>query len=145
MYREKACELFCNGYNCAQATVGAFAEKIGLSLEDATTYAAGFGGGGAGTREVCGAISGLLFVAGKLHGAYDPLDNKAKTAFYKRVQGLIQEFTDEFGTTNCAELLKKAAILPKKEPSERTAAYYATRPCVRFVEKAAQLLEKEFI
>ena len=35
IYTEKAVALFREGYNCAQAVTGAFAEQFGMSQEDA--------------------------------------------------------------------------------------------------------------
>lgn len=36
---EKAVDLFCEGYNCAQSVFGAFADEIGLDLKQALKMA----------------------------------------------------------------------------------------------------------
>ena len=141
---EKAIDLFCKGYNCAQSTAAAFAEDAGLNEDTITAMMAGFGGGVGGTREMCGAVSGLVWALGIAQGNYDPLDNDAKTEMYKNVREAIGEFTEKFGTTNCRELLLKADCLPKPDPSVRNAEYYATRPCAHFVEAAAGIAARRF-
>jgi len=136
---ENAVDFFCKGYNCAQSTAAAFAEDAGLNAETITAMMAGFGGGGGGTREMCGAVSGMVWAIGIAKGNYDPLDNDAKTEMYKNVREAIEEFTAKFGTINCRELLLKADCLAKPDPSVRNAEYYASRPCAHFVEAAAEI------
>ena len=136
---EKAVEYFCEGYNCAQSTAASFAEDAGLDPEDVLTMMAGFGGGIGGTREMCGAVCGMVWALGIAEGNYPPHDNEAKTELYKNVRESIHEFTEKFGTTCCRELLLKAGCLPKPEPSVRNAEYYAKRPCAHFVEAAAEI------
>ena len=42
---EKAVKLFTDGYNCAQAVFGAFAEDVGIPRIQALKLSAPFGGG----------------------------------------------------------------------------------------------------
>jgi len=141
-YGEIAVLHFTKGHNCAQATALAFAPDYGL--DDATVLCAmaGFGAGMGGLRETCGAVSAMVYVAGLHTGGYLPSDNAAKKALYELVREMVGQFSDEHGTTCCRELLKKAACFPKTDPSERTAQYYAVRPCARFVASAARIIEK---
>ncbi len=136
---ERAVENFCKGYNCAQATAGAFAAEAGVDEAAVMTMMAGFGGGMGGTRELCGAVSGMVWAIGCLAGPYDPHDNEAKTRLYRAVRSAIETFNEKFGTTCCRELLLKAGCLPKPEPSVRNAEYYAKRPCAHFVAEAASI------
>ena len=53
-----AAELFCKGYNCAQAVTVAFCDVTGLSEDFSAMLASSFGGGMGRMREVCGAVSG---------------------------------------------------------------------------------------
>lgn len=64
---ERARELFLEGCNCAQAVFLAFAEDK-LDRETALKIASGFGGGMAGMRDVCGAVSGMFMAYGLLCG-----------------------------------------------------------------------------
>ena len=136
---EKAVEYFCEGYNCAQSTAASFAEEAGLDPKAVLTMMAGFGGGIGGTREMCGAVCGMVWALGVAEGNYQPHDNAAKTELYKNVREAIHEFTEKFGTTRCRDLLLKAGCIPKPEPSVRNAEYYAKRPCAHFVEAAAEI------
>lgn len=138
-YGEKAVDFFYNGFNCAQSTAAAFAEDAGLPEETITAMMAGFGGGIGGSRELCGAVTGMVWALGLKGGSYDPHDNAAKTELYAKVREAITEFIDRFGTTSCRELLLKANCIPKPDPSARNAEYYAKRPCAHFVEAAAEI------
>ena len=104
--------------------------------------AAGFGGGMGGQREQCGAVSAMVFLAGLAYGEYDPKDNAKKKELYDLVKKMTAEFKEKYGTTNCRELLTKASVLPKPDPSERTAEYYKARPCIRFVIEAAEIINR---
>ncbi|MBR3908968.1 MAG: C_GCAxxG_C_C family protein, partial [Clostridia bacterium] len=59
---EKAVKLFTDGYNCAQAVFGAFADDLGFDEATALKIAAPFGGGFGRQREVCGAVLGMTMV-----------------------------------------------------------------------------------
>ena len=61
-------------YNCAQAVLVPFAEKKGLSAEQARGIAANFGSG-MRIGQVCGAITGGLMVLG-LYGAGQEADSR---------------------------------------------------------------------
>lgn len=69
-HEQTACSLFRQGYNCAQAVVGAFCDEIGMTQSAALRLASAFGGGMGRMREVCGAVSGMYMVLGILYG-YD--------------------------------------------------------------------------
>ncbi len=135
----QAAELFCSGYNCAQAVAAAFSDVTGLSPEFSAKAVSGFGGGFGRLREVCGAVSGMTFVISNLYG-YDAPDPDKQAALYALVQRLLGQFRNEAGALVCRELLDKPSSDPT--PSPRTAEYYAKRPCARFVILAAQILDK---
>ena len=136
---EQAAQLFMEGANCAQAVTVAFADEMGLSKEFAAKMACSFGGGMGRMREVCGAVSGMLMVAGLLYGYTEDV-NGAKMEHYKLVQALAGAFREQTGSIVCREILKNPPSDPV--PSPRTEEYYATRPCVRMVYTAAGILEE---
>lgn len=140
-HAEKARDLFLSGCSCSQAVFGAFAGELGLDPDAALRLASSFGGGLGGMRDTCGAVSGMLMVAGLKWGYSDVGNLDIKTAHYARTRKLIERFKAEHETIVCRELLAHLGDL-KKEPSARTAQYYKERPCVRFVETAAQLLDQ---
>ena len=90
-------------------------------------------------REVCGAVSGMLTVAGILYGYHSPDDDEAKKAHYTLVQQLAEKFRQQAGSIICREILKNPPSDPA--PSPRTAQYYAERPCSRMVYLAASVLD----
>ncbi len=139
----KAAEFFCNGCNCAQAVFGAFADDCGIDTKTALKLSSSFGGGMGRLREVCGAVTGMFMVAGLLSGYVDTDDKEKKDAHYKLIQQLANEFKAVHSTYICRDLL---GTLADNSPvsSPRTAEYYKTRPCVRFVITAAEILDKHY-
>ena len=138
-----AAELFVNGCNCSQAVFGAFAKDCGMDKRTALKLSSSFGGGMGRLREVCGAVTGMFMVAGLLSGYTDIDDKQKKDEHYKLIQSLAQDFNQIHSTYICRELLGK---IGKDSPvsSPRTPEYYQTRPCVRFVISAAEILDKRF-
>jgi C_GCAxxG_C_C family probable redox protein len=91
-------------------------------------------------REVCGAVSGMLLVAGLLYGYDTPGDDVSKKNHYARVQYLAGQFREQVGSIVCREILKNPPSDPN--PSPRTAEYYAKRPCARMVYLAGEILDR---
>lgn len=140
--KEKAKELFLEGYNCAQSVAGAFAEEMGIDFKTVVKMSSSFGGGMGRMREVCGAVSGMFLVAGALYGYDAPKDVQAKKEHYERIQLLASRFKEQTGSIICRELLGTAGEDNSPIPSERTKEYYKKRPCVEMVSLAAEILEK---
>lgn len=137
---EKALELFFQGYNCAQSIAGAFSDVMGISQEAALRLSAGFGGGMSDHKGPCGAVSGMIMIAGAVAGSYPPADLAKKRALYAAANDMKARFREKYGSLLCSELLKKAAILPPPQASPRTAEYYARRPCAHFIAAAAVIV-----
>ena len=93
----RAREFFTSGYNCAQAVALAYEDVIELDAETIAKLAASFGGGLSRLREVCGAVSGMAFVAGSLIPANNPLDTVAKRD--KRLESTLMKAGFEVSTT----------------------------------------------
>lgn len=141
-HAEKARELFKEGYNCAQAVVGAYAEEIGLPKETLMKLASSFGGGMGGLRESCGAVTGMFMVLGLLKGYDGAKADEEKKAHYAKIRALHDGFVAEHDTIVCRELLAATPGKLQSDPLPRTPEYYKVRPCVRFVESAAKLLDE---
>ena len=139
-HRMEAVELFVNGYNCAQAITVAFRDVTGLEESFSAKMASSFGGGMGRMREVCGAVSGMLMVAGLLYGYDVKDDDETKKGHYTLVQELAGQFREQVGSIICREILKNPPSDPN--PSPRTAEYYAQRPCARMVYVAAEILDR---
>lgn len=132
---DSAAKMFGSGYNCAQSVATALAEKAGLEPERMLALSAPFGGGVARTRNVCGAVSGMLMILGAAH----PDLNKAE--IYALSREAMERFASEFGSVICAELLAGIESDSSPVPSERTKEYYAVRPCEKFIRFASKLAE----
>ena len=135
----EAAKLFYEGYNCAQAVAMVFADMVGLDAKFCAKAVSSFGGGMGRLREVCGAVSGMLFVAGILYGYDTKDDEQAKKEHYTRVQELAGKFREENGSIICREILKNPPSDPN--PTPRTAPYYKERPCAHMVVTAVKILE----
>ena len=139
---ERAKALFLEGYNCAQAVVGAFSEEFSMDFSALMKSISSFGGGMGRLREVCGAVSGMFFVAGALYGYDDPKAKKEKAEHYRLIQKLAEKFREKNGSIICRELLGEGDRPITHIPSERTTVYYRKRPCAELVADAVLVLEE---
>jgi C_GCAxxG_C_C family probable redox protein len=89
---EKARALHKQGCNCCQSVVMAYADRLPIDAKAAMDVAAPFGRGLAGTREVCGCVSGMAMVCGLTGHTAD-------------VRPLIEKFRTEEGDIVCGRLL----------------------------------------
>lgn len=138
----RAVENFMAGYGCCQSVVAAFADLYGIDEVMAKRIAAGFGGGVGRMRMMCGAVSGIVMLAGLDCGQTEGSDREGKSACYKVVQELLAKSKEQNGSLICAEILgiqghEKATNSYVASP--RTAEYYKKRPCAAKVESAARI------
>lgn len=140
--REIGENYFKSGYNCAQAVALTFAGEMGLEKDLVAKMISGFGGGFGRMREVCGAVSGMVFVLSTLEGQFDPADSEGKIATYQKVQALMKEFKEQNGSYICRELLSLPEGNSEPVPEKRTETYYKKRPCANLVGNACEILEK---
>lgn len=138
----EAGRLFLEGYNCSQAVLGAFSDVTGMDFETSMKLSSSFGGGMGRMREVCGAVSGMFMVAGLILGYTDPKDDKLKAKHYALIQKLSEKFKEKFGTIICRELLVNIKHDTSNIPTKRDEEFYKKRPCLRFVETAAQIIDE---
>ena len=137
---EEAQAHFAAGMNCAQAVAAAFAGEIGMDAATAARLVVGFGGGFGRMREVCGAVSGMVFVLGALRGGEAAASPEAKRDLYAAVQRVMKRFAAENGSYICGELLGGRPRGEDPRPDARTPEYYRKRPCGELVRSAANLL-----
>ena len=134
--------LFRSGYNCSQTVFATFADVSGMTEEEAARLASPFGAGFGKMREVCGAVTGMVMLAGVLEGYSDPADAEAKKELYALVQKMCNEFKEREGSLICRELLGLKEGEDLAEPAARTEEYYQSRPCIRLCRTAAAIAEK---
>lgn len=149
----KARRLFKEGgYNCCQAVVLAYSDIFGLDDKTAASLSSGFGGGMGRLREVCGSVSGMVFLSGLISPADDPSDKKGRTANYALVQEMASEFKAINGSIVCRELLgivpsgsSESPVRESPEPSDRTQEYYRKRPCEELVGISARIAGEKIL
>lgn len=127
---EKALMNHMSGYNCAQAVACAFADAVGMDEKDVFRMSEGFGFG-MGSKQVCGAVSGMQMIASCLSSDGDTDDPKTKGMTYKVMRELQQQFIDKNSSIICDDLLGGQGR-PK------------LRSCPGCVEDAASILEEYF-
>ncbi|MEE0775607.1 MAG: C-GCAxxG-C-C family protein [Bacillota bacterium] len=129
--REKAKEKFTCGYNCAQSVLCAYAEELGIDESAAYRLSEGFGGG-MGMKDVCGAVSGMIMVAGMKSDASLDKVGQTKQDTYANVQELCKQFKAKNGSLKCAKLVNDRA---KEDPA------YKKQLCSGYIDCACELLE----
>ena len=133
---EMAMEYHAQGYNCAQAVVLAYADKMGLDKMLAAKIAEPFGGGMGQLREVCGAFSGALMVFGSQKAQGEETDKKVRGKLYEETRQMAEEFQELAGSLICGELLK----LPQEMPDGQEGNCYTRKPCSEYVRIAAEIV-----
>lgn len=99
--KEKAGQLFDNGFNCAQSVLQATCSDVG---DDLNNIAAAFGGGIGNSKCLCGAVSGGVMALG--------LQGKGK-----RSAEVVTEFKKHNRTT-CCKALSAPFVWMSKEHSD---------------------------
>ena len=106
-YQDRAMELRHDPtfhYNCAQAVLMPFSEKLGLTEAQAQDLGSLFAGGmycGA----TCGAITGALMALGLKYGHCELGDEEAKATMLAKKAAFEQKFAEENGSLICRELV----------------------------------------
>lgn len=115
---KKAMEYHSRGFNCAQSVLAAFADLVSVPETQLMDLAGGFGGG-TGTGELCGAVSGAVMTLGLL----TPVDPADPVGSKKRTVALSKEFQKRFSgifeAVRCQELLKKKFLPDERIPAAR--------------------------
>ncbi len=141
--QQKAHDYFYGGYNCAQSVFAAFHAEMGLSEETALKLMVSMGGGVGGLREICGAFTGAAVALNMIQKEIKKADLDYKKQMYALVQQKAEAFKQQYGTVICCDLLELNDITPSPVPAVRDEAYYEVRPCGKYVEYAAKLVEDE--
>ena len=140
--KNDAINNFYEGYNCCQAVVLAFKDLLPIDEKTLLEMSSSFGGGISRLRETCGAVSGMAIVLGLLYGYSDPKSQEKKTNHYARVQEVILKFEEKNHSLVCRELLKLQDRHSAPIPTVRTKDFYNSRPCVKLIGDATDLLEE---
>lgn len=103
---EKKClDKFNKGFNCSQAVLSSFCEKLGFDEKIALKLSSGFGGGVGGSQNICGAVTGSVMVIGLKYGYNNVEDIINKELTDKKVKEFFQRFQKKHLYLNCKDLL----------------------------------------
>ena len=94
--RNLALDLKHSGCNCCQAVIAAYAEELGIDLEQAKALGAAFGAGMGNMKGNCGALCGAQIVLGLMRYSGRPLSAEARNIY--------AEFENRCGGTVCADI-----------------------------------------
>lgn len=137
--KDKAIEIFKEGYNCSQAVVMAFEDVVGIDRNTLSRMAVGLGGGVGRMREVCGAVTGMAMVLGLVFGNEDA---DSKNTVYPYVQEACAKFKEANGSIVCRELLAGVPVSAGGAAEARSESFYKKRPCAELVGMAAEIAEE---
>ena len=102
--KEKAIQLHDHGYNCAQAVLLAFEDKLDVDSKLLFKISEGFGAGMGSTRGTCGALSGAVMLAGLLNSDADLEHPVSKKVTYQLDREIYRIFTEKAGASICRDL-----------------------------------------
>jgi C_GCAxxG_C_C family probable redox protein len=102
--KEIALNHFREGRNCAQSVLLSFSDDLELDPKTAIEIASGFGAGMGRLQKTCGALTGSFMVIG-LHNSRSISDeHERKETTNRLIQELEEDFSREFGYSECALL-----------------------------------------
>ncbi len=100
-----------NGMNCAQAVALPFCDELGIDKKTVMMGLEGFGAGMGNRNQICGALSGAVFIASlkTSDGNLEKPSSKAKT--YSVTGNICEEFKNRCGAINCKDILNNGKPL----------------------------------
>lgn len=140
MTKEEIKNLFMQGIDCSQVVTGAFAEKMGMTEEQARKVSSCFGGGMM-CGETCGAVAGALMVIGMVYGHSREGDQSQKEIMAAKTGEFKKLFGEKYSSCICRELLGHDISKPgeMEKVLEKGLMFDF---CPRVVEDTIDILEK---
>ena len=132
---QQSVEHFKSGYFCAESVLLAVSEHYGIKSNFIPSIATGFCSGTSRTSGLCGAVAGGILSINLFSGRRSPKESVEEN--YKYVREFIQIFQEEFGTTNCAELID--CDLGTKEGQKKFRTENLKEECYRFTQEATRM------
>lgn len=102
--KEKAIALHDKRYNCAQAVLLSMCDQLGVDPQTAFKMAEGFGLGMGSMENTCGALSGVIMLAGLKYSDGDLESPKTKASTYKLCRDMTEAFKEKTGALVCKDL-----------------------------------------
>lgn len=130
----KSVNYFKSGYFCAESVLLAISEHYGIESEFIPSIATGFCSGTSRTSGLCGAVAGGILSINLFSGRRSPKESVEDN--YTYVREFLQSFQEEFGTTNCAELIgcELGTTAGRKKFKEEN----LKEECYRFTQEATR-------
>ena len=140
MTKEEIKNLFMQGIDCSQVVTGAFAEKMGMTEEQARKVSSCFGGGMM-CGETCVAVTGALMVIGMVYGHSREGDQSQKEIMAAKTGEFKKLFGEKYSSCICRELLGHDISKPgeMEKVLEKGLMFDF---CPRVVEDTIDILEK---
>ena len=133
---EIAEQKFVDGMYCAESVVSTVAEKLSIESPLIPGIATGFCSGMARTCGTCGALTGGILGLNLVLGRN--VTSESVESNYAAVQSLVEQFQENFGSTNCEELL--GCNLGTEEGQQVFNAKNLGKRCQKFTGKAAEIV-----
>jgi C_GCAxxG_C_C family probable redox protein len=140
-HKEKAKQLYNDGYHCAQALVGAYADDFGYNAKNVMKLSKCFG---SGMRHggLCGCISAAFMICGMVYGGQNPLDSELEMHGNKMADKFLERFKEKTGGKYlCCEILdadiSTSEGLAKARMDGRT-----KRICPKILEISIEVLDE---
>ena len=140
MTKEDVQKAFGGGLDCSQVIMGEWAERFGISREEAYKTASPFGGG-MFRGDTCGAVSGAMLVLGKKYGHCRAGDLEAKG----KLMGKIAEFQAQFCKNNPSTICRDLIDFDLSKPGQLEAALASGQlleRCPGYVLEALDILDR---
>ncbi len=125
---------FDAGFNCAEATLRAVCQVLGMEHDRVPAVASAFGGGIARRGYTCGAVSGAALAVGLALGRMDA--SESRNPSYEAMGRFLDEFGQRFGSVMCKDI-SGVDFLTKEGQREYKERVHAEKCCpvVRFAAR----------
>ncbi len=137
---EKAVHLYNHGHLCSQAILKAYADKCGITEEQAMMLGTCFGTG-MNQGRVCGACTGALMVIGLLYGQKEAGIPEQRKCAYEMNARFMTEFSQKCGSYVCRDILG-CDVSTEEGLKYARDQHLFTEICPKMVEAAAEILEE---
>ncbi|HRD02313.1 MAG TPA: C-GCAxxG-C-C family protein [Candidatus Saccharicenans sp.] len=139
--KDRARELFDEGFSCSQAVFTPYAVEQGILEEKALKMSQVLGGGMSHQGLTCGAVTGALLVISLHFGRSQAEDTAAKNLTYSLAQEFCQRFFELYESINCSDLIGCSLKTPQGRELASEHDLF-DKYCTGFIEDACRLLEE---
>lgn len=132
---DKAVQRFKEGLFCAESVLLTLAQRQGIDDPNVPAIATGFCSGLSQTAGPCGAVTGAVMGIGLALGRKEAGGSVSQS--YDATKTLVDSFTEEFGSVNCANLL--GCHLGTPEGEQTFTAGKLWKRCMTYTARATDL------